>query len=246
MVQGVMRHDLYPELTAVEDEHWWHRQKRRFIHTLIKKYAPNKGKSLDVGCGGGKLIQELIALKWQAEGADYVTIEGRKRGLAIKKVNLQTQPLPFAANRFHLVTCLDTLEHMQSDRHLVKEMIRICRPGGIIIISVPAYQWLFSYWDKMLGHFRRYNSRLLEKTVKLAGVKLVFISYYFSYLLMPAIIIRSIKKLTGRQQQSDFTANPLPVFTFSVVDLLGRIEQSCFKFCRIPFGLSLVCVLKKK
>lgn len=246
MTQGVMRDDLYPELYLVEDRHWWHRQKRRVIHDLIKRYCSPVGRALDVGCGAGKLLWELQRLGWQTEGVDTVLSQGRKRGLKLKKANLQTQPLPYPVNYFDLVVCLDTLEHMSDDKRLVSEMARVAKTKAIIIISVPAYQWLFSYWDKMLGHFRRYDKKQLLRAIPRRQLKLKFISYYFSFLLLPAITIRIIKAISRQKQQSDFATDPLPVLTQGFVGFFGNLELFWLKRYRLPFGLSLVGVFQKK
>lgn len=246
MTQGAMRQDLYPELYRVEDRHWWHRQKRQVIHQLIKGYCPVPRKALDVGCGAGKLLAELQQLGWQAEGIDTVLSQGKRRGLTLKKANLQTQPLPYPKNHFDLIVCLDTLEHMADDKRLVSEMVRVTKSNGIIIISVPAYQRLFSYWDKMLGHFRRYNRKTLLRAVPRNAAKLRFLSYYFSFLLLPAILVRLVKIITRQKQQSDFSIDPLPVFSHALVSLFGSLELIWLKRFSIPFGLSLVGVWQKK
>lgn len=246
MVQGAMRDDLYPELYQVEERHWWHRQKRRIIHSLINRYHSQPGKVLDVGCGSGKILVELQSQGWQAEGVDTVVAQARRRDLKLKKINLQTQPLPYRKNYFDLVICLDTLEHMADDRLLMAEMARVVKPGGTIIISVPAYQRLFSYWDTMLGHFRRYNRRTLLQAIPKKTLTPVLVSYFFSFLLLPAIFIRLIKAVFRRRQQSDFGTDPLPVYTHAAVSLLGGLERLWLKRFTIPFGLSLVGVFIKK
>ena len=246
MTQGVMRQDLYLELYRVEDQHWWHRQKRRVIHDLIKRYCPEPGRVLDVGCGAGKFLLELQQLGWQTDGIDTVLAQSHKRGLTIQPADLQTQPLPYSKNYFSLVVCLDTLEHMSDDQRLVKEMARVTKTKGIIIISVPAYQWLFSYWDKILGHFRRYNQKTLRRAIAKDQLKIKFISYYFSFLLLPAMFVRLVKVVTRQKRQSDFATDPLPVFTHSMVSFLGGLELLWLKRFKIPFGLSLVGVFQKK
>jgi SAM-dependent methyltransferase len=246
MAQETMRPDLYPELYQVENRHWWHQQKRQVVHQLIQRYCPRPGKVLDVGCGAGKLLAELKPLGWQVEGVDLVVTQGRRRGLNLKQVNLQTQPLPFAKNQFDLVVCLDTLEHMADDRRLTAEMARVAKPGGTVIISVPAYPWLFSYWDKMLGHYRRYTKKTLLRATVHSGLKLKFSSYFFSFLLLPAILVRLLKTILRQKHRSDFITDPLPVFTHGLVGIFGGWERLWLQRFSIPFGLSLVGVFEKK
>ena len=98
----------------------------------------------------------------------------------------------------------------------------------------------------MLGHFRRYTKKtLLRATVK-SGLKLKFSSYFFSFLLLPAIIIRIAKAVLRQKQQSDFAADPLPVLTHGFVGLLGSLELLWLKKFPIPFGLSLAGVWQKR
>jgi hypothetical protein len=98
----------------------------------------------------------------------------------------------------------------------------------------------------MLGHFRRYNKNSLVKATYANKLKTKFLSYYFGYLLVPAMFIRLVKAVSGQKQQSDFTTNPLPVFSRAVVDILGNVEFIALKKISLPFGLSLVGVFEKK
>lgn len=246
MIQGTMKAKLYPELYRVEENHWWHRQKRLVIRTLLKRYCPKPGKVLDVGCGAGKILIELQDQGWETHGVDTILTQGKQRGLTLKKVNLQTEPLPFPANYFDAVICLDTLEHIQDDGRLAAEMARVVKKPGAVIISVPAYQWLFSYWDTMLGHFRRYNRRRLLQALPQKRLQPLLISYYFSFLLPPAVLVRLVKAIFGQKQRSDFTTDPLPALTHGLVSLLGQLELWWIKKRPIPFGLSLVGVFAKK
>ena len=246
---GHMRQDLYPELFAVEDNHWWHQHKRALVRQWLKKWLPRPGRIIDVGSGTGKILEELKYEGWEVLGVDGAREAihlSRKRGVEVKQVNLSQSKLPFAANSFNAAICLDTLEHLEDDLGILIEMRRIVKKGGIIIITVPAHPWLFSYWDKMLGHFRRYKKSDLLKLCKRSGLKLINISYLFSFLLLPAIAIRWFKKTLHLQEVSDFTDAPGYTLVMLPLQILGFLERTWLKYANVPLGLSLICVLKKK
>ena len=178
-----MRQDLYPELFEVEDSHWWHQHKRQIVHKLIKVFADKKGRVLDIGAGTGRILSELKQMGWQVKGIDtekQAAKQSQKREIELKLIDIDKQILPFKANSFEVVLCLDSLEHLTNEVKVLKEIIRVTKPGGIIILTVPAYQWLYSYWDKMLGHKKRYskNKAHLGEIVKLrvSGDKLTIAS----------------------------------------------------------------------
>ena len=242
-----MRQDLYKELFEVENDHWWHKHKRKLVHQLISKYVNRPGKVLDVGAGTGKVLSELKLTGWQVEGVDgekEAVRWAKKRGVVIKKHDL-VKKLPFKDNSFDLVVSLDVLEHIKDDKKLLKEMKRVVKPKGIILVTVPAYQWLYSYWDKMLSHFRRYSKRDLRKLGNQVKLTMTFISYYSSFYLLPAVLVRKIKASKPKQAMSDFQTTPLPLVSIPLLTFFGMIERLLIKMTRLPFGMSLVCVFQK-
>ena len=244
-----MRQDLYPELFAVEDSHWWHQHKRALVIQWLKQWNQKPGKIIDVGAGTGKILEELKFKGWEVlgvDGAKEAIHLSQKRGVVVKRVNLANSRLPFAAGTFNAAISLDTLEHLKDDLGILKEMSRIVKKGGTIIITVPAHPWLFSYWDKMLGHYRRYSKIDLIKLCRRSGLKLINVSFFFSYLLLPVIFIRWFKKTLKLQEVSDFTDTPGHTLVTLPLLLLGFMERTWLKIANIPIGLSLICVLKKK
>lgn len=242
-----MRQDLYEELYLVENNHWWHRHKRKLVHQLVSKYVSRKGKVLDVGAGTGKLLSELKEKGWQVDGVDgakEAVVQSKRRGIRINQQNL-TKRLKFTANSFDLVTCLDVLEHLEDDQALLNEMKRVVKPNGIILVTVPAYQWLYSYWDKMLNHFRRYSERDLIILGKKTQLRLVFISFFSSFFLLPAIVVRKLKSGSKKQEVSDFQTTPLAFISVPILNILAGVERLLIKYFRLPFGMSLVCVFRK-
>ncbi len=242
-----MRQDLYSELYQVENDHWWHQHKRKLVCQLISKYISQTGRVLDVGAGAGKLLQELNQIGWQVEGVDgeqEAVKWAKKRGVSIKSHDLNKK-LPFRSNSFDLVISLDVLEHIKKDKQLLLEIKRVVRPGGFILVTVPAYQWLYSYWDKMLGHFRRYSKKEIKKLGKQVKLKMIFLSFYSSFYLLPAALIRLIKSKNNNQAVSDFQTTPIPFISIPILNFFGMIERLLVRFFKLPFGMSLICVFQK-
>lgn len=248
-MQGKMRHDLYQELFRVENQHWWHLHKRLVIHQFIEKYV-TRGRVLDVGAGTGKILSELKLKGWQVIGVDgekEAIFFSKKRDVPVKLVDLEKGKLLFKRNHFDLVLVLDILEHLKDDGGILKEIKRVIKVNGLVLITVPAYCWLFSYWDKMLGHQRRYSKTLLEKKLKKAGLEVIYLGYFFSLFLFPALLVRLVKTFLGnkKHQVSDFQTTPFRSISLPIIKVYGKIERELLHFLKLPFGLSILCVAQK-
>lgn len=249
-MRGKMRQDLYAEMFRVEDTHWWHAHKRAVVRQFLKLYA-NRGKILDVGAGTGKILAELKTEGWQVLGLDgepEAIIWSAKRGVEVKRLDLHKKVFPLADHSFEAVIALDLLEHVPNDREVLTEMNRVLKPGGVGVITVPAYQWLFNYWDRILGHQRRYTTGRLAKTCRQSGFEILFQSYYVSLALLPALFVRFLKAKSRPMAQeviSDFQTTPLAVISVPVLKLYFKIERWLLKYLSLPFGLSVVMVIQK-
>ena len=236
---------LYEELYELEEIHWWHISKRRTVKTLISKFCKKKKlKILDMGCGAGKNMEELgilgnvFGIDKSFEAIDYC----RARGL----VNVgqgSTDKSGFGKNTFDLITLLDVLEH--TDEHKTfTEAKRILKNNGNILITVPAYGWLWSKWDEVLHHKRRYNKSMIEKLLKNEGFKIIKISYFYSFLIIPVLLIRWVKMLGSNQYYSSDFKLSLPIINKLMV-LLCNLERMLMMRFSLPFGTSLVVLARK-
>jgi SAM-dependent methyltransferase len=247
-MNGLMRSDLYAELYQVENTHWWHLHKRKLIHKLIKNFA-KKGSVLDIGSGTGKILEELKKQKWDIAGIDAekeAKIWSEKRGIPTQLVDINKQPLPYKNHYFDLVLCLDLLEHVRQDQKIIDKISKILKPNGTLIVSVPAYPSLFSYWDKMLGHYRRYSKKQLTSLFNQTDWELKFISHAFMLNLLPVILVRQFKKHNKNQSVSDFQTTPLKFISQPLLKLNASFEEFCIPNISLPFGLSIVAVITNK
>jgi len=216
---------------------------------MIRKFA-RRGKVLDVGAGTGKILEELQRKGWEAIGVDgekEAIAWSKKRGVKVKQIDIAEKRLPFPSNRFDLVLMLDVLEHISNDRKITGEVKRILKPRGILIITVPAYQWLYSYWDKMMGHERRYSCGSLKKLIANSSFNILHFSYFSCLVLFPAILVRFFKSLFKVKEEpiSDFQTLPLKSISEPILRSYVFLEQLLLKFVKLPFGLSMILVARK-
>jgi len=243
-----MRTDLYQEHAQIEKNHWWHRGKKKTVFGLINKYlGENYTKSLDVGCGVGVTVEKLSEIG-EAYGIDNSPEAIRlckKRG--IKNVELSlVEKMDHKSGYFDLVTALDIIEHTKSDKLAIKEIKRVLKREGLLIVTVPAYKFLWSYWDEILHHKRRYKKNELKKLLEKNGFEILKLSYANFFIFFPVIIFRLIKKIAIKDQKivrSDFLETP--AFLNPLFKLIYLLENIWIKQFSFPFGLSIICVAKK-
>jgi SAM-dependent methyltransferase len=156
------------------------------------------------------------------------------------------QSIPFRTNSFSLVTCLDVMEHLKSDEGLLDEMIRICKPGGHIIITVPAYACLWSPHDDALQHLRRYTRRQLLNHARKRDCRVVKATYFNTTLFPPIFVARKFQSWFSRkgELQSDLFL-PLPNWANKALTAVYLFELCCLRFFAFPLGVSLLMILQK-
>jgi SAM-dependent methyltransferase len=238
--------EFYAEYYEIEDKHWWFVGRRQIFLTMLDKYLPlangQERRILDVGCGTGTMLGYLSRYG-HAEGIDADEEAVRfchERG--IDSVSLvDSLPLPFGDNSFDLITILDVLEHLEDDRAMLCELRRVMRPGGALLLSVPAYHFLWGPQDEIAHHKRRYVAREIRERLQQSGLIPRKLSY-FNTLLFPIIAcVRVMRPYRpgSPKLKSDFTmTKPGPIN-----GLLGRLfalEAPLVKRADLPFGVSIL------
>jgi len=156
-------------LTELEQRHWWYAERRSLLRRLLRDVRPD-GVALDVGAAGGGNTRVLRHLGWYAVALEYGeagSAVARRRGLAV--VQGDAQRLPVLSGSVSLLTALDVIEHLVDDKAALTEMHRALRPGGRLVLAVPADPRLWSAHDEAVGHVRRYERQQLRDVVEAAG-----------------------------------------------------------------------------
>ena len=154
----------------IEEWNWWFIARRKAILSLLKN-TDKKSKILDIGCAGGPLLNDLKNQGFEnASGADFsaeAVAKCKQRGL--QAYQMDAHNLQFEPNNFDLLIASDSLEHLEFDEKALKNWYNILKPGGRILVFVPAYMFLWSEHDTVNHHFRRYTKTELTKKMQQAG-----------------------------------------------------------------------------
>ena len=244
-----MMEHTYPILFDVEQSHWWHTGRRKilagFVEDICRRVTDRRPRILDVGCGtGANLI--MLSKYGDAEGVDIsedALAFCRERGL--DKVRLGAgEALPYEDATFDLVTAFDVVEHMDDDLAGLSEMYRVLRPGGRVLLFVPTFMFLWGLQDDVSHHRRRYRLPQLRRVLEQAGFEIERASYANITFFLPILLVRKLMRLTGIKAETENSIN-----VSALNGVFGRVlgaESWILRFMNLPFGVSGLCVAKKK
>lgn len=243
-----MQHEWLLVHRATETEYWWFVNKRRIVRQLLDRYAAPRSVLLEAGCGGGLFSSELTAAGWRVISADvspaaaaFAHAQGVPGALAFDVGG----GWPLADNAVDAVVMLDVLEHVKNDAAGLAEVRRVLRPGGVAVIAVPAYQFLFSAWDRYNVHYRRYTAGRLGRLARDAGLEIAHMTYWNAISVPPALVLR-LKDKFGRKPAVFSEFPKVPGVINAGLKAYGRIEAAWLRGRRLPFGLSVLAVLRKE
>ncbi len=235
---------LLKDLFEEELHHWWHLGKRKLVMDFLPK---SKKRVLILGVGGGWLAYQLRKEGFSVEGIDKspeVCLHAHAHyAFEVKRHDLE-KGLPFKDNSFDAVIITDVLEHIQNDGLLVAEMHRCLSKGGRLILTVPSYKHMWSYWDERWGHFRRYNHKNLKALIGGRGFHFIKLSYFNAVVYPAALVVRKCLGM-GKSGSVDSKISQGGPIIQGGMGLYYHLERFCIKRGALPFGLSLfVCAEK--
>jgi SAM-dependent methyltransferase len=240
---------LMNAMLELDDRHWWYRGRRRIIHAELDRLPVRPGaRVLDAGCGSGRTLEELgrygevFGIELDPGAAEVA--RGRDRG----EVRIgRLEEMPWDDGHFDLITCLDVIEHTPDDRATLRELSRVCRPGGFLLVTVPAYQGLWSMHDVANHHYRRYSRSRLREAADEAGWRVRRMTSFNGLLLGPAAVVRLAERRQLRQPESDYKPELSlgPEWLNAALEQPLRLEARWLSRGRtMPAGLSLLAVLE--
>lgn len=243
-----MMEHTYPILYRVEQSHWWYIGRRRIIASFVKQICDqitdHRPRILDVGCGTGANLM-LLSQFGDAEGVDIspdALAFCRERGLDRLRLGA-AESLPYEPAQFDLVTAFDVVEHLDDDLAGLREMRRVLRPGGRILLFVPTFMWLWGVQDEVSNHRRRYRLAELEQVVREAGFEVERATYANITFLPPIFLVRKLMKLTGVRTDTENSIN-VPAFNRLFGAMLGA-ERYWLRYLNLPVGVSGLCVARR-
>ncbi|MDE3058857.1 MAG: class I SAM-dependent methyltransferase [Bacteroidota bacterium] len=241
-----MDEQLYHQFFKIEDRHWWFVARKKILAALLQQRLPDHAYILDVGCGTGGFLMELSASHY-VYGMDFSSLAVdycHKRGLNNTYVaDFSTFPHPEL--KFDLISFLDVIEHIDDDVAVLRTAKDYLAGNGKLLITVPAYQFLWSRHDKINHHRRRYTAGSLKKSVTAAGFSIEKLSYFNSILFPVAFAGRLAEKIISRSKNlsPEFAVPPMPIN--SILKALFSSERLWLRNFSFPFGLSVLCIAKK-
>jgi SAM-dependent methyltransferase len=246
-----MEREEYARLYALEDDYWWFVGKRRIAETLFDHYVAPVGvlQVLDVGCGTGGLLHHLLDRRGRAFGLDLSQVAlqfARQRGLE-QLIQGSATALPFAGESFDVVTALDLLYHrwVEDDEAALAECCRVLRPGGWLLVTDSAFQFLYGAHDVRQLGLRRYTAGDLKVRVEAAGLAVSRLSYANTFLFPAIAAVRLWSRTFGTQSAGDFMLRPLPRWLNRLLTGIYSLEARGLRRFSYPFGASVVCLARK-
>ncbi len=238
-----MERVIYDRMAELDELHWWYRARREVLAALIERTMdlPRKANILEVGCGTGHNIKMLERFG----KVDGIEIDPEARAFAEKRLgrSIASAPLPempgIQRNHYDLVAALDVVEHIEDDKAAVAALASCLKPGGKILVTVPAHQWMWSAHDELNHHKRRYSKAGLKALIQGSGLCLDSIGYFNSLLFPLAVGARLAAKLT-RRGGGDDSLPPKPVNY--VFERAFAAERRLVGKVPLPPGLSLFAV----
>ncbi len=236
----------YRKMADVEDVMWYYRALHAHVRRSLARRVPAAAQVLDAGCGTGGLLRSLHAAHadWKLTGVDFspIACELARTRTTAEIVQGSVTQLPFEAGRFDAIVSCDVVCQVEPPAAALGEFARCLRPGGVVVLTVPAYAWMFSYHDKQVGNLRRYTRREVADLLQNAGLQVIYGSYW-NTLLFPLVVLRR-KIFPAKEPTSDVRLYPAPVE--ALFNALMAIERAWLGTgARLPWGNSVLVVAVK-
>jgi SAM-dependent methyltransferase len=238
-----MERSVYREMAELDERHWWYRARRQVLADLIRREAMPQAHAhiLEIGCGTGHNLEMLGSFG----EVDALELDEEARAIAEKRLGrkVMSTPLPELSGvhdrHYDLIAALDVIEHIGDDVGAVSAIAAKLKPGGKLVMTVPAHQWMWSAHDIVNHHKRRYSRAGLRRLIETSPLRLDKIGYFNSLLFPFAMADRLGSKLRGNDN-ADVKLPSAPVN--AMLEAVFAAERHFVGRLPLPPGLSLFAV----
>jgi len=237
----------YDQLASIDGGYFWFQGRFLWVQDTIKRFAGFfESVSLeyaDLGCGTGELSRHLKkSFSFQktllVDGHEF-QINPSEKNSDDEFMHLDLEGRFDLKGQFDVITCLDVLEHLKDTQPCLQSVRNHLKTNGIFVATVPAFSFLFSAWDHLWGHHRRYSKKDLIREFELNGYEVVFASYFWS-ILFPVAVLRKVRG----GSETEFPK--VRKFVNQLLVTASRFELWISRYIKLPFGTSVILVAKKK
>lgn len=224
-----------------QPDYWWYRARADLLHAALGSFLGSPERVLDVGSADGPSVG------WMRGRHERFTVDVDPRGLvAGEGVCASALALPFATRSFDVVSAFDVLEHCEPEQEAVAELCRVLRPGGRLLMSVPAYEWAWTDHDVRAGHHRRYTRSRLVSAVEHGGVNVVRATYGFTGVFPFFVAERALRRLKQRRGAAPPGLTPVSPGVERVLLGLSGVDRRLLARRDLPFGSSILLAAVKQ
>jgi len=230
----------------VEGSHWWFSGRRKLIKSILSSFPlPSASITVDIGCGVGSNLQIFRAMGLHVIGLDQsrYALSLAKKKLGLPLINGDLNALPVRPNSIGLIIAADILEHLEDDANGIRELYQALKEGGILVVTVPAFKFLWGIQDVVTGHKRRYSRKEILNKLRCEKFDILRSFYFNSFLFFPILFVRRMLYLLGLKIRSENEINS-PIINF-LLKAIFSLEPFILKFIPFPFGVSIFCIAKK-
>lgn len=216
-------------------EYWWYRVRQRLLQVVLEPAVPRGSRILEIGSADGPSVG------WMAALGDRIATDLDPRGLAPGGVCASATQLPFADGSMDVVAAFDVIEHIADERAVLGEVHRVLSPKGVLLVSVPAYQWAWSGADVAAGHHRRYTRDRLRQALVENGFEVSRMTHVFAGTFPAFAVDRLQARVRGRDPERVVDSS-MPVWQERLLMRLSRFDERLLRRFDLPFGSSVVAV----
>lgn len=237
---------MYSHMAEQEGSHWWFRGRRAVVLDMLARRMPRSGRLLDIGLGTGYNARLLTDEGYTVEGVEPASEAIAVARKLVPDIHIYETPFPspeIPSDAYRVAVMFDVLEHLPNDVEALKGVKRVLEHDGMVLITVPAFPFLWTQHDVRAHHFRRYRKHELVRAITAAGLEPVYVSYYNFFLFPLIALVRFVQPYLRMEDTDDLEKSPR--FLNTPLSWLFGGERFLLRLLVLPYGVSLVAIARK-